>query len=335
MSQTLPPPLLDHDSAQRWFRGHLSQYFPGASDVVLKTLERFGSVQANRGIIRYQLLLRYPKKTMVTTVYGNMGPNKDVAVLWKTFEFLWQHGFNRPPLMSPRPLAYISTQHLFLYEEFPGFRVRDAMEKKSISFGRLKNIVGLSACWLRKLHALRPTTGVTRSPKINAQDVRDLVAAHHIDRDVVRIINSIITSAPSTSLLQGDPHLANCIAGPRGRLAVIDYSEAHRGHPYEDVGMYLAHLDVALRGHMTERRAAEIRQFLVVSYLEKSFDRLSKGQRQLLLAFRARSALNFLHFTTNIHRQSSPYVRWMTARWTKVIRDTVREIPGSDPQMKW
>lgn len=325
MEKTFPFPLTDSAAAERWFRRASRRWWPRGTDLRVVSVERLGSVQAERYILRYAVTLRIGKKSVPKTVYANIGPRRNIETLWKVFSIIGRR-FRTPPLLAPRPLAIAANHRVFFYESFAGVRVRDELEHGTLTPTKLRSIIKTSAAWLKKLHRV-PGSGVPgRSMVLREPDYAEVLKNIHVPVSLITRLNTVFRGVPSRSLVQGDPHLANYIAGPAGTLALIDYSEAHRGHPLEDVGTYLAHLNVALRPFCSRSESIHLRRIVLETYFGKPVAKLSLAQRRLLIAFQARATLIFLKFTLQVHRRPGGDVARVISDFVRLLRASERAL---------
>lgn len=278
-------------------------------------IERVSSIRQTRSIFRYTLTWSGGRRTIV---YGHTH-SKQTYVFLST---IWRERFqNDKTLCTPRPLVYIPSYDLFLYESFAGDRLRDLLEKKPLPVPRLKTLLAQTAAWLATLHAIpishsqrfRKASPFSQSkiistllPTLPARDRRTF------RKNVAKLFEIILPSLPrEKTLIHRDPHIANIILQPKTRrLALIDYSESGIGQPMIDVATMIVHLRVALHPFYSPKNIEAMSEHFLTSYRRRA--RLPRGEFRLhLTAFLAIVSLHFWAFTVVRNPRLNRSLRWM------------------------
>ena len=321
----------DLELTRRFLLPIVERAYPGIRKIGRLVINPLGSVQHGRGVIhvRAQLIGRTRRSV---DLYGNYDVWGGSQVIYRFLRHLVTHGFDRGRYRSPRPLSYSPRYRLLVYESFAGRRVRDELESGHLSVASLRRTVIDIAGWLRKFHALPPRVGVRRKMELSANTFAHLMTPHRrLLHHAARTVNAVIKNSKRVALVHGDPHLANCIRGRAGTIALIDYSESFLGNPIADVSMLLVHLDVALKKYYSRANIAIIQQAFVTTYFGRPSDKLPLETRRELVAFQIRTAAMFLRFTSDHHRQPAPNVRWMIRRFEIIISAGTRGLDADQP----
>lgn len=327
--QKTTAPAITPLEAQRRLNQRLSRIYPGARSLTIRAAKRVGTLRATGGIIRYNALITYPRRTIVRTLYGNYSTSSASRALFQFIDYLYRHRFNRRPYLVPRPLLYDAQYQIVLYESFPGDRFRDLLEAGHCSERQAQRQLQHAAAWLRQLHALPPGTGKRKTQTGGAtlltKKLRGyLPAAPQLLQATNRALRQAIRQHP-LRLVHGDPHLANFIIGPRRSWSMIDYSESYRGCALADIGKFLVHLDVALKPFFLPASIVRLERTVIETYFGKRLAQLRPSLCRDLNAWRSITAFEFLAFTLNINRRPTGYVAWILSRLrTTIVRAAAR-----------
>jgi len=300
----------------------------------IKTVElhSLGSVQKGRGVVRITVHGKSKTKNIVIDLFANYDVKGDSKTIYQFLAFLERRGFGAGAYGTPTPLCYIPKHKLLVYQSFAGTRARDLLETKKLSSAKLNSIMRQSAIWLKKFHHLPPQIGKKRNLTLSPAFFSKLSLPHQkVVAAALPYINRELKKNDRRSLVHGDPHLANCILGPKNSFAFIDFSESHVGSAAADIGMYLVHLDVALQPFFTRREIAKAQRIFVETYYGKKIETLPKNIKRSVLAFELRTASLFLRFTSDHHRQPNSQVRWMIQRFVNIVSRGTSELQSFDP----
>lgn len=315
-------PYLHHETMLHLFRKRRETFFGHSKDIRDLTIERVSSIRQTRSILRYTLTW---STGQTTTVYGHTHAEQTYAFL----QTIWKHHFQRERyLRTPRPLAYLRSYDLFLYESFPGDRLRDLLEKKPLTIPYFKTILAQTAAWLAALHRIplrEPHLLRNASPHSRSKMLSALLPSIPADkrrefrRNVTTLFTVILPSLPKTqTLIHRDPHIANIIVQPKThRLAIIDYSESGLGQPMVDIATMIVHLRVALHPFYSAQDIELFSEHFLTSYRRSSH--LPRGDFRLhLTAFLALVSLHFWAFTVATNPRPNRYLKWVIREFQNV-----------------
>lgn len=327
--------MTDPEATRRFLWPYLRRAHPGLQSISGVKLHAFGTVAAGRGVVKITLRGKFrwdPLKPMeLFANYDTAGDSRDI---YQFLEYLEKHGFGNGAYGAPKALCYSKKYKLLVYESFPGRRVRDDLEQRGLFPAALNVIMRQSAVWLRKFHRLPPRIGQTKKLRLAPTFFSKLTKDHRqVVSAALPYINKELARRGQQSLVHGDPHLANCIRGPRGSFAFIDFSESQVGSPAADIGMYLVHLDVALQPFFSRRVIGRAQRIFLKKYYGSDADRLPVDVRRSLLAYELRTAALFLRFTSDHHRRPSPQVAWMIQHFVNIMSRGTDELRGDDPRL--
>lgn len=308
-------PSLHHDAMLRLFRTHRKAFFNTTRDIDDVAIHPLSSIRTTRQIIRYTLAWHNGTKTIV---YGHTHSKKTHAFL----HAIWKNVFAQKRfLKTPRPIAYLPSIDLFLYEAFLGERLRDVLERRPLPVAEMTFLLTQSAQWLAALHrmpvpastpfrraAAFSRTNIIRalSPTLSTHERREL------NRNLHMLLTVLLPSLPRrVSFVHRDPHIANIIIDrPARRLAIIDYSESGIGEPMVDVATMIAHLRIALHSFYTQREIELFSERFLDSY--RGFARLARGSFTMhLTAYIALVSAHFWAFTVATNPRPNRYLQWV------------------------
>lgn len=323
--------LTQPDEARRFLLPLVRRAYPGTTKLNRLTVEPLGSVQAGRGVFRYTAMLGGAHRRRIE-LFANHDVHGGGRSIYHFLRHLDRHGFHRGLLRAPQPLGYSYPQKTLVYESFPGVRVRDLVERRTLSAKTLAHYLEQSADWLRRFHELPTTVGVRHSTVLSLQAFSRLSSAHrHLLRSALPSMNRAVRQAGGrAALVHGDPHLANCIRGAGRSFAFIDYSESYIGNPLADVGMFLVHLDVALKPFYRRTVVANLQTHFLDRYFRKQLDAQT---RRTIVAYQLRSAAHFLGFTADHHHRPTGYVGWILRRLEYLVAQGEHELASEHPQI--
>lgn len=297
-------------------------------------IHNLGSVQKGRGVVRLTVTGINKIKKVTIDLFANYDPRGDSKTIYQFLTFLERHGFGTGAYGAPTPLCYIPKYKLLIYQSFVGQRARDLLEETKLSPAKLHSVMRQSAFWLKKFHHLPPRIGTKKNLTLSSAYFSKLTLPHQkVVIAALPHINLELKKNDHRSLVHGDPHLANCILGPKNSFAFIDFSESHVGSAAADIGMYLVHLDVALQPFFTRREIAKTQRIFLETYYGKKIEALPIAIRRSILAFELRTASLFLRFTSDHHRQPSSQVRWMIQHFVNVVSRGTDELSSDSPHI--
>lgn len=316
-------PLNNQKIAKAFFSDRLKQLFPDAESISGFRLKRIGSMRQESLVIKYSFSLHYPNHQELKTLWGNYQAKGDSKNIYNLFSYIHNHGFSAPPYQIPRPLIYYSPQKLFVYEEFPGKLLRELIESKQCAFQQLRYYIGHIARWLLKLHALPAGVGKYRAPNLSLKNFSSVAPRVNLNLSkTITLINTNINKIKQNSkktLVHGDPHLANFVVGERKNYALIDLSDSHQGYALYDLGMFLVHIDIALKPFFSPDQISKLKANFVKTYFAKHKHPLPPKICLGINTFQARAALDFLKFTLNYNPRPNTYLKWTINRLQEII----------------
>lgn len=299
----------------RLFHKRRQAFFGRSEKIIDLAIEPLSSIRQTRRILRYTLTWNDEKHT---TVYGHTRA-KQTSIFLRT---IWERRFQHERyLCTPRPLGYLPSYDLFLYEAFPGDRLRDLFEKKPLPIARLKIILAQTAAWLAALHAipiprahhLRNASPYSKSTILSALlPTLSTAEQKKLQRNATTLFTIILPSLPQhKALIHRDPHIANIIIQPQTRrLAIIDYSESGVGQPMVDVATMIVHLRVALQPFYSAQEIEALSEHFLASY--RRLAHLPRGDFRLhFTSYIALVSLHFWAFTVATNPRPDRYLAWV------------------------
>lgn len=309
--------------AKDFFSDRIKQLFPDAKSISSLRLKRIGSMRQKSLIIKYSFWLHYPNHQELKNLYGNYHAQGGSKNIYNFFSYIYNHNFSSPPYQIPRPLIYFSPQKLFVYEEFPGKLLRELIKDKQCTFKQLHSHVSHLARWLLKFHTLPAGVGKYRSPNLSLKNFSSVAPRINLNLSkTIALINAGINKIKKSSkktLVHGDPHLANFVIGEQKNYALIDLSDSHQGYALYDLGMFLVHIDIALKPFFSSDQISKLKANFVKTYFAKYKHHLPAKICQGINAFQARAALDFLKFTLNYNPRPNTYINWTINRFQEII----------------
>jgi thiamine kinase-like enzyme len=279
-------------------------------DVV--AVEQLGSIQPGRGIAR--IVVAVNKKRYM--LYANQQPS--AQQLYSILSTITPHF--RSPLETVCPIAFNQASSILLYQEVAGTRVRDLIEKKRLSFSQIERLFVLAAKWFQRLHTITPPRSLPMRPmRFRVRDFSQTAAYKKLGPVISHInkqLQQLDTQRPAV-IVHGDPHIANMITTKNNGLGVIDFSEARRGNPWYDIGMFFMHLELALHQYFSEQQIEKLQAVFLSSYLSRK--KITPKQQTQLEYYKVRAALDFYKLTTAHHTRPAPYEQWMLHHLESVI----------------
>lgn len=314
---------------------YLRKKYPTIQNISRPDVQTMGSVQAGRGIahitVRATTTTGQIKRFDLFANYDTRGGSKTI---YHFLTFLANHGFGAGAYGAPQPLGYSAKYKLLVYESFSGRRVRDDLEERKLTTAGLMSVMRQSARWLKKFHRLPPRIGHQKNLRLAPNFFAKLTPAHRrVIAAALPFINAELKKVGRRSLVHGDPHLANCIRGPKRSFAFIDFSESHVGSAAADIAMYLVHLDVALQPFFSRQVIARAQREFITAYYGRSVETLTLADRRALLAYELRTAALFLRFTSDHHRHPSSQVAWMIQHFVNIVSRGTNELRGKNPRV--
>lgn len=325
----------DPEAVKLFLLPFLKRKYPAIRRIVGLEVRTLGSVQVGRGVAHITVrALTGTKKVRPLDLFANYDAHGGSKNIYHFLVFLAQHGFGAGAFGAPRPLCYSAKYKLLVYESFPGRRVRDELEAKKLTAAGLVSVMRQSAIWLKKFHRLPPRIGKSTNLRLAPNFFVKLTSDHRrVVSAALPFINAELKKGDRRSLVHGDPHLANCIRGPKKSFAFIDFSESHVGSAAADIAMYLVHLDVALQPFFGRQVIARAQRELIAAYYGRPVEKLTLNDRRALLAYELRTAALFLRFTSDHHRHPSPQVAWMIQHFVNIVSRGTNELRGKNPRV--
>lgn len=306
----------------------LRRFFPSLRSIEQIDIHSLGSVQAGRGVIRLKLSVRtVAKRQKQLELYVNYDERGSSESIFRFLQKLQRAGFGSGVYGAPQPLWYDRAHHFFVYVPFAGDRIRDLLEQGRLTQKQLMLSVQHTAHWLHRFHQLPGGAAPKKVIRVQSTSLTLLPrtfqsrAQQHLAH-----LNQLLAAPRRLHLVHGDPHLANCISSGKNSFACIDFSESYAGSPVADVAMFLVHLDVALRAHISIAAIRKTQEHFLTAYYGQSGLTITPSLRQSIIAHQVYTALVFLSFTQDHHHRPSPSIRAILLRLQRIVDLGLKEL---------
>jgi aminoglycoside phosphotransferase (APT) family kinase protein len=259
--------------------------------------------------------------------YDERGSSESI---FRFLQKLQRAGFGSGVYGAPQPLWYDRAHHFFVYIPFAGDRVRDLLEQGRLTQQQLLLTVQHTAQWLHRFHQLPSGAAPKKVIRVQSASLSLLPrtlqsrAQQHLAR-----LNQLLAAPRRLHLVHGDPHLANCISSGKNAFACIDFSESYAGSPVADVAMFLVHLDVALRAHMSIAAIRKTQERFLAAYYGHAVPMITPVLRQSIIAHQVYTALVFLSFTQDHHHRPSQSIRAILQRLQHIVDLGLKELDST------
>jgi thiamine kinase-like enzyme len=262
--------VLEHAWVKRFFQNRAKKYFPGAKllDVEIELVRNFRGKFRNLAI-KYLLtvILGGGKKTKlirarIDTLHNN--PDRQYQFL----KYLYSRGFKNT---IARPLEYMPSLNMLLYEDLPGTPFQSLLEEHK-NLQSLLQLTPQIASWLKRFHRLKitsPKQFISRDIKIEKEDRRHWLflmrkCAPEFYRPTKEILDDCwkirkksdaFIKPKDFSLVHGDFHWGNIISKANRKIGVLDFSDSLLADPLEDVARFVTQTWSMFRYYAPRRKS--------------------------------------------------------------------------------
>lgn len=245
---------------EKFFRKNIKKYFPGAEFVSLDAKLCRSSFEKNF-LLRYTLRFKKNYKNLRKIVWGKsvaeIGNHFDCSrIAYLTSKYLWGHGFKN---LIPRPLDYLNSLHLFIYEGATGVNFEE-----KIHHGEVRPLLSRApaiAKLLKKFHQTK-----FRVSRVRNRSFENFLDRHHLflvkkfgpayykkfrkflyATEEIGNQNKIFPDTPGElTLAHGDFHPGNILLDKK-TVKFIDLGSTSMASPMLDVGNFLMQTELMLR----------------------------------------------------------------------------------------
>lgn len=249
--------LLDAILMESFFKRHYRRYFKGARGFHFLGIKKIRRFIGGRSIsASYFLKVKIGHRQEIKIVNGRArqrlstdenNPYRQFVVL----KYLYAHGFKK---YIPRPLDYLPSYNLLLYEHVEGVPLQQKLAQKEIK--KVLAFIPQIVTWLKKLHQvkLKDKRLLLRDRKVEVRETRHalyLVRKYYPQglpafRKIIKNLNFLrwknrnlfLKEKRDFSLCHYDVHFGNFLAND-SRLKVIDFGDACLCDPLADLACFL------------------------------------------------------------------------------------------------
>lgn len=295
----------------------LKKAYPEARAISLRDLKIIKTAMGWKSVVlRARCSLFINGRSQILDVFG--GWDKEIPEAKRRafilLKYLWNNGFNQPPLLVPRPLIFDDQTALMLYIGYPGQTLYELLCQKSLK--RAGEIFSLAGEWSARLHAL-PTKSFL--PKLSnssdqLQHKRNLNTFAKTGRSFFKPQNASIALKYSAQILakrrqirrqlkswaivHNDFHVRNVLTNiEQNEIAIIDFNESRLHDPLDDIAIFLAHLDVELPNFFSRAKSRNLQRRFIKTYQKSRGKAFTRPEYIRLCVHTSWTALKFLQYT--------------------------------------
>ena len=223
------------------FEKKASIYFPDISKQKIKKIkiERVSPDWAKEScLVKYKIFF---DSGIVKIVRGSAKQNESRKPVYAVMQYLWSHKFNKGNYLVPKPIDFIKSANLLLYQEAKGRPFTSVIQEGS--FQQVKSSLKKIANWIAKLHSLKPKNknirkSVFLGQKAYAKMIKEIpILMPSLKQDLDRIprlsfLGKIWQS--KFTLIHDDFYPGNIIID-QNNISVIDFDRAGFGPALMDI----------------------------------------------------------------------------------------------------
>lgn len=242
------------DVAKRLFEQHLKTFFPTATRLETIRIEAEHKYIHNLNLTFDLTLTDRRGRRFQKKVFGKTKAHGSTEPAFRFLSFLWSHGFQSPPLITNRPLGYLRSVNLHLYEAMDGPLLKDIF--KAASFEDLKSACEKTGRWLKKFHGLPPNrSGLpTRKPETEFFGALIYPIKQALEKEKKQELRALLDAAFELKKLQRrlpktNPAPTHGDFGPHNivvlkkSLGVIDFDSTSLYDPSIDVASFVNQIE--------------------------------------------------------------------------------------------
>lgn len=290
--------------AKKFFKKRAKKYFPGAKfiDVQIKLVRNFRGKFRNLAL-KYLLTLEIKGKKKTKLVRARIDTlHNNPARQYQFLKYLYSRGFKNT---IARPLEYIPSLNMLLYEDLPGMPFQVLLEEHK-NLQLLLRLTPQIADWLKKFHKLKISSRnqfIARDIKVEKKDRRHWLflmrkCAPEFYRPTkeildhcweIRLKNKAFLKPKHFSLAHGDFHWGNIISRNNKKIGVLDFSDSLLADPLEDAARFMTQTWSMFRYYAPKQQA--LGQKIVEKFLKCYFKDSPNAEESVRLYYFATNSL--------------------------------------------
>lgn len=296
--------VLEYAWAKRFFKSRVKGYFPEAKflDVKIELVRNFRGKFRNLAI-KYLLIvgIKEGKKTKlirarIDTLHNNP------ARQYQFLKYLYSRGFKNT---IARPLEYMPSLNMLLYEDLPGIPFQSLLEEHK-NLQSLLQLTPQITSWLKRFHKLKitsPKQFISRDIKVEKKDRQHwlfllrkcapefyLVTKEILDDCwQLRKKSNAFIKPKDFSLVHGDFHWGNIISKANRKIGVLDFSDSLLADPLEDVARFMTQTWSMFRYYAPKKQS--LGRKIVAKFLKCYFKKKPGSQELIRLYYFATNSL--------------------------------------------
>ncbi len=234
-----------------------------------------------------------PKKLLIFCAAHSEEPRKN---LYKAQKYLWDHGFSKGYLRSPRPLFYSNKFRAAFYRGADGRNFYQYIRENNRD--EIKNLLPKIASWFYKLHSF-PTIDAINFNKENSRietaipgkDEIILLLGYRFPhykhifeefyKNFIEKEKSFLKTSSEKWLIHGDAHPENVIKVGSKKISMIDFNDMCLSDFARDLGCFLQQFEyMAMRKIGDVDFITEMKNLFLNSYLKEAKIELDENLKE-------------------------------------------------------
>jgi thiamine kinase-like enzyme len=329
----------DHGFMENFFRKNIQKYFPGAKLISLN-LEIKRSFFRKNFLFTYILNFKKNFKKNQKTIKGKSvietnNPFDCSKRAYSISKYLWSHNFKN---LIPRPLGYLPSLHLFLYEEIPGESLENLISQK-----KTRNILRYAsriAKLLKKIHHIKFKIGQIKDYDFEKkQDQHHLALIKNFNpknykkfKKFLRSVEVIRTQKQKLFLdpkkfcfTHGDFHPGNVLIDGK-TIKFIDFGSAGLAEPLTDVANFVLQTELMLRYHLHPFRLSLVKK-IRSAFLKGYFGHVTTPQENFkLLYFEIKSLTQIMSVVSLVQHQNPKLQKKSMTAFFKILENRYKQL---------
>jgi len=278
---------IDKDYIEKLFNKNKNDYFPDHKNEKIENIDikkQSPNWAKETCLAQYKVFFKDGQSLILRGTAKSFGSKKNIWLVMKNLRSL---NFQSGDYRSPRPVDYIKSINLLIYEEVPGEPLvnvlKNQKEKREESLIKTSN-------WLKKLHSSSTKNfpkaifpGIKGYRKIikNAEKRIPSLSKYNLTNDELKKIENIWKK--EKSVIHNDFYPGNAIVGDPIFYG-IDFDRSGIGHPLMDVATICGALEFpqeVWESNISESESCKLQDIFLKSYQDNLIK--SKNDLQILM----------------------------------------------------